>query len=137
MGNKSGVKSRRIESWQQKATNLRVEVHALYFAVRDPRVPWYAKVFAGCIVAYALSPIDFIPDFIPILGYLDDLVLIPLGIGLALKIMPPAILADCREKARSAREKPKSWVGATVIVSIWILLSAVFMFVIAKHLFSA
>jgi uncharacterized membrane protein YkvA (DUF1232 family) len=112
-------------SWRLKARQLKVEVYALYFAVRDPRVPWYAKLFAACVVAYALSPIDLIPDFIPILGYLDDLILLPLGIALALKMIPPIVLAECREKGRFFHEKPKSWVGAAVIVSIWILFSVI------------
>ena len=128
------VKSGRIESWRRKATQSKTEVYALYFAVRDPRVPWYAKVFAGCVVAYALSPVDLIPDFIPVLGYLDDLVLLPLGIALTLKMIPPVVLMECREKARPARGKPKSWLGAIMIVSIWILLSVIVISVIAKRL---
>jgi uncharacterized membrane protein YkvA (DUF1232 family) len=112
-------------SWRERARELKSEVAALYFAVKDPRVPWHAKVFAACVVAYALSPIDLIPDFIPVLGYLDDIILIPLGIVLTVKMIPPSVLEECRAKARSAQEKPKSWVGATIIISIWILLSAV------------
>jgi uncharacterized membrane protein YkvA (DUF1232 family) len=131
--NNVSVKSGRIQTWRRKATQLKTEVYAFYFAVRDPRVPWYAKVFVGCVVAYALSPIDLIPDFIPVLGYLDDLVLLPLAIALTHKMIPPAVLVECREKARPAREKPKSWLGAIIIVSIWILLSAMVISVIAKH----
>jgi uncharacterized membrane protein YkvA (DUF1232 family) len=129
------MKSNSIKVWRQKASQLKVEVYALYFAVRDPRVPWYAKIFAACVVAYALSPIDLIPDFIPVFGYLDDLILVPLGIALTLKMVPPIVLAECREKARALQEKPKSWVGATVIIIIWILLSAIIISAIAKTFF--
>ena len=113
-----------VGSWRTRARQLKFEVVALYFAIRDPRIPWYAKVFAGCVVAYALSPIDLIPDFIPVLGYLDDAILIPLGIALTLKIIPPAVLAECREKARGVEDRPTSWAGAAVIITIWVALAA-------------
>jgi len=87
--------------WKARARHLRAEVYALYLAYRDPRVPWYAKLLAVCVVGYALSPIDLIPDFIPVLGYLDDLVLIPLGVALALWMIPPAVMDECRARARS------------------------------------
>ncbi|MBM4269904.1 MAG: DUF1232 domain-containing protein [Deltaproteobacteria bacterium] len=108
-------------SWKARARDLRVEVHALSLAARDPRVPWYAKVLAACIVAYALSPIDLVPDFIPLLGYLDDLVLIPLGVLVVRRLVPTAVLDDCRARSRAAisEGKPVSWVAAAVIVSIW------------------
>ena len=77
-----------IAAWHRKARELKIQTFALYYACRDPRVPWYAKVLAGAVVAYAFSPIDLIPDFIPILGYLDDLVLIPLGVALTIKLVP-------------------------------------------------
>jgi uncharacterized membrane protein YkvA (DUF1232 family) len=86
----------RLKRWAQR---LRVEVYALYLAYKDPRVPWYARVFAAVVVAYAFSPIDLIPDPIPVLGYLDDLVIVPLGVALAIKMIPPQILAGCREEA--------------------------------------
>ncbi len=89
-------------------------------------MPWYAKVLTACVVAYALSPIDLIPDFIPILGYLDDLVLVPLGIMLALKMIPPAVLKDCREQAAEAfaDARPRNWVAGGIIIAAWILLIA-------------
>jgi uncharacterized membrane protein YkvA (DUF1232 family) len=89
-------------------------------------VPWYARLFAACVVAYAFSPIDLIPDPIPVLGYLDDLVLIPLGIWLALKMIPPEVMADCRVRAREelARDKPVNWLAGAIIVAIWIGLAA-------------
>jgi uncharacterized membrane protein YkvA (DUF1232 family) len=87
-----------IERWRQRARSLRKETYALYLAARDPRVPWYAKLIAVCVVGYAFSPIDLIPDFIPVLGYVDDLVLVPLGIALVLKMIPGEVMADCRER---------------------------------------
>ena len=81
-----------LARWKMRARQLQAEVYALYLAYRDPRVPWYAKAVAACVVGYALSPIDLIPDFIPVLGYLDDLVLIPLGIALVLRMIPPAVM---------------------------------------------
>ena len=87
-------------AWKEKARTLKRETYAVYLACRDPRVPWYARVFAVCVVAYAFSPIDLIPDPIPVLGYLDDLILIPLGIKLALRMIPAEVMAESREKAR-------------------------------------
>ena len=92
----------------------------LYFAVRDPRTPLIAKIFAGVIVAYALSPIDLIPDFIPVLGYLDDLIVIPLGIAVCLRLIPAEILADARVRAGRSPERPKSTAAAFVIVLLWL-----------------
>lgn len=109
-----------MQTWQQRVQQLKQEAYAIYFACKDPRVPLYAKVFAGVGVAYALSPIDLIPDAIPILGYLDDLVLVPLGIILVLKMIPPAVLVECREQAEAAmgEEKPRNWIAAVAIVAI-------------------
>lgn len=112
-----------IDRWKQRARQLKVEVCALYFAYQDPRVPWYAKLFAGCVVAYAFSPIDLIPDPIPILGYLDDLVLIPIGVVLARRMIPDVVLAECRERAKHLEKKPVNWIAAAVIVTIWLLLA--------------
>jgi uncharacterized membrane protein YkvA (DUF1232 family) len=113
-----------IETWKRRARQLRLETYAIYLAYRDPRVPWYARLLAACVVAYAFSPIDLIPDPIPVLGYLDDLVLVPLGMALVLKMIPQPILAECREKAQAAMSdgKPTNWVAAAVIVAIWLLL---------------
>jgi uncharacterized membrane protein YkvA (DUF1232 family) len=120
--------------WKARARQLRAEVYALSLAYRDPRVPWYAKVLAVCIVGYAISPIDLIPDFIPALGYLDDLVLIPLGIALALRMIPPAVMVECRARARAelADGKPVSRVAAAVIVAIWVGLAALALLLIAR-----
>jgi uncharacterized membrane protein YkvA (DUF1232 family) len=112
--------------WKARARQLKAEVYALCLAYRDPRVPWYAKVLDACVVGYALSPIDLIPDFIPVLGYLDDLVLIPLGIALTLRLIPPAVLGECRARARAelAEGKPVTRAAAAVIGAIWVGLAA-------------
>jgi uncharacterized membrane protein YkvA (DUF1232 family) len=113
-------------SWRQWARRLKTETYALYLACKDPRVPWYARLFAACVVGYAFSPIDLIPDFIPILGYLDDLILVPLGLALALRMIPPGVLADCRAQAqaRDRQGKPINWIAAGVIIVIWLVLAA-------------
>jgi uncharacterized membrane protein YkvA (DUF1232 family) len=111
------------------AGRLKAEVYALYLAYRDPRVPLHARVFAACVVGYAFSPIDLIPDPIPVLGHLDDLVLIPLGIALAIRMIPAPVLAECREKARQvAKEKPTNRLAAAVIVAVWLTLAALAIF---------
>ncbi len=115
-----------IETWRRRARALKTELYALYLAYRDPRVPWYARLFAAAVVAYAFSPIDLIPDPIPVLGYVDDLVLVPLGIALALRMIPPAVLADCRARAEEvmAAGRPTSWAAAVAIVAVWLALAA-------------
>jgi uncharacterized membrane protein YkvA (DUF1232 family) len=121
----------RLKRWAQ---SLEVEVYALYLAYKDPRVPWYARVFAAVVVAYAFSPIDLIPDPIPVLGYLDDLVIIPLGIALAIKMIPPQILAECREEARGVKDRPVGKVAAVVVVTVWIALAALGVWLVARVL---
>ena len=115
-----------LDGWKRQTKQLKTETYAIYLAYRDPRVPWYARIFAACVVGYAFSPIDLIPDPIPILGYLDDLVLVPLGVVLALRMIPSEVLAECREQAEEIirQGKPVSRVAAFVIVAIWILLAA-------------
>jgi uncharacterized membrane protein YkvA (DUF1232 family) len=115
-----------MEVWRRRARQLKTETYAIYLAYRDPRVPWYARLFAACVVGYAFSPIDLIPDFIPILGYLDDLILVPAGIALALKMIPPVVMRECRERARDvvAQGKPTSKAAALIIIAIWLLLAA-------------
>jgi uncharacterized membrane protein YkvA (DUF1232 family) len=113
-----------LEGWTRRARDLKREVYALYFACRDPRVPWYAKALAAAIVGYAFSPIDLIPDFIPVLGYLDDLVLIPLGVMAVRAMIPGVVLAECRERARRLEGTPQSWIAAAIIVMIWLGLAA-------------
>jgi len=115
---------RSVKSWKEKAKQLKTDTYALYLAYKDPRVPWYAKVFIAAIVAYALSPIDLIPDFIPVLGYLDDLIIIPAGISLSLKMIPKEVLEECREKAKSEPISDRSkWIVAFIIVLIWLLVA--------------
>jgi len=105
----------RLETW---ARALKRDTHAIYLAARDPRVPWYAKFLAVCVAAYALSPIDLIPDFIPVLGLLDDLVIVPLGITAVAWMIPEGVLAEHRAAAEQAA-RPISRAGATVIIAIW------------------
>ena len=111
-------------------------MYAVYLAYKDPRVPLPARIFAACVVGYAFSPIDLIPDPIPILGYLDDLVLIPLGIWLALKMIPAPVMAECREKAREIikQGKPVNRVAAVVIIAIWIVLAVLVVMLIKSLL---
>ena len=109
-------------SWKEKAKQLRTEIHALYLASRDPRVPWYAKAIMVLTIAYAISPIDLIPDFIPVLGQIDDLIIVPAGISLAIKMIPKNVFDECRQKARNETIRTRTkWVVAAIIVSIWVL----------------
>ena len=111
---------------QQRARRLKAETLTLYLAARDPRTPWYAKLLVAGIVAYAASPIDLIPDFVPVLGYVDDLILIPVGIALAIKLIPDVVLAECRVRAQQAIQqgKPVSRVAGAVIIAIWVASAA-------------
>ena len=123
-----------IEQWKQQARKLKIETYALYLAYRDPRVPLYARIFAGCVVGYAFSPIDFIPDFIPIIGHLDDLIIIPFGIKMALSMIPANVMLESREKAQdiSSQGKPVNRAAAVIIVSIWVFLVALATFFIIR-----
>ena len=117
-----------LESFKERVRHLKSEIFALYLAARHPDTPWYAKALVAGVVAYAFSPIDLIPDFVPILGLVDDLILVPLGIAVAIRMIPPAVMADCRIRARAtmAGEKPVSRAAAFVIIGIWVLLAALF-----------
>ena len=109
-----------LTSWKSRAKGLKSEVYALYLACKDPRTPWYAKAFAAMVLGYALSPIDLIPDFIPVLGYLDDLVIVPAGMALLIRMIPKEVLEECRERARNAsRRKLKNWTAGAIIILIW------------------
>ena len=123
-----------LQRWKQRAYALKKEVYALYLAYRDPRTPWYAKVVVALVVAYAFSPIDLIPDPIPVLGYLDDLVLVPLGAALALRLIPPEVMVDSRAKTEELLRagKPVSWGGAVIIGVIWITLAGLALWFIIR-----
>ncbi len=114
-----------LEELRRRASQLKAETFALYLAARHPDTPWYAKLLVAAIVAYAFSPIDLIPDFIPIVGYLDDLVLIPIGIALAIKLVPPPVLSECRARAQEVmvNGKPVSRAAGAVVVIIWLALA--------------
>jgi uncharacterized membrane protein YkvA (DUF1232 family) len=116
-----------LARWKLRVRQLKTETYAIFLASRDPGVPWYAKALIAFVVAHTFSPIDLIPDFIPVLGYLDDLVIAPLGIALALKMIPEDIMARCREEAQAAidREGPARWATAAVIVVVWVLMAAI------------
>ena len=109
-----------FDRWKHWSRPVRRDAHALYLAARDPRVPWYAKALAVGVAAYALSPIDLIPDFVPVLGYLDDLIIVPAGIALAIRLIPPELMAEYRELA-TAQDRPVSNLAAAVIVFVWAL----------------
>jgi len=100
------------------ARTIKRDVHALHLASRDPRVPWHAKALAACVAAYALSPIDLIPDFVPVLGYLDDVIIVPLGILLVMRLIPPALMAEHRAAAAQAEARPTSRAGAAAVVAL-------------------
>jgi len=102
------------------ARAIKKDVVALYIAARDPRVPWYVKLAAAAVAAYALSPIDLIPDFIPVLGYLDDVIIVPLGIFLVVKMIPAPLMAEFREEAQRRSGRPTSRVAAAAIIALWI-----------------
>ena len=124
----------RAENLERWAGQLKAEIQALYLAYRDPRVPLYARSFAALVVGYAFSPIDLISDPIPVLGYLDDLVLVPLGAALAIRMIPDPVLAECREKARqaSSETKPVNRVAAVAVVAVWLALAALAIFFIIR-----
>ena len=106
----------------------------MYLAYKDPRVPWYARVFAACVVGYAFSPVDLIPDPIPVLGYLDDLIIVPLGIAFAVRMIPQDVLEECRRQARTEieRGKPVNRVAAIVVVCVWLLLASATAFIVLR-----
>jgi uncharacterized membrane protein YkvA (DUF1232 family) len=117
-----------------KAAMLRNETYAVYIAARDPRVPWYAKALLGLILAYALSPIDLIPDFIPVFGYLDDVIIVPLGIAIAIRMIPAQVMIDARKQAEHIGNTGKSIskLGILIIIGIWSLSIIVIAFIIYR-----
>ncbi|HEX7791626.1 MAG TPA: YkvA family protein [Afipia sp.] len=121
-----------IENLKDWARALKRDIHAVYLASRDPRVPWYAKALAVAVAGYALSPIDLIPDFIPVLGYLDDIILVPLGVLLVVKLIPPQIMAEHRASA-AAQDRPVSRIAAFAIVCVWIMSAALAGWIAYRH----
>lgn len=115
-----------MQRLRQRAQQLKAETLALYLAARHPDTPWYAKLLAAGVAAYALSPIDLIPDFIPVLGYLDDLILVPAGIALAVRLVPAEVLAECRTRAAEtlAGARPVSRAATVVVIAVWIATGA-------------
>ena len=120
----------RVNDW---ARRIKRDVNALYLASRDPRVPWYAKALAVAVAGYALSPVDLIPDFIPVLGYLDDIIIVPLGIMLVVRLIPPEIMAEHRELAAAAQERPISPVAGIVIMAIWLSCVTLLGWLVYRH----
>jgi uncharacterized membrane protein YkvA (DUF1232 family) len=119
-----------VDGWKGRVRQLKRETYALYLAARDPRTPWYAKALAICVVGYAISPIDLIPDFIPIVGYLDDLLLVPLGIAITLRLVPSHVLAESRERAQDALDRGAlsrslpARIATAAIIFCWLLVLA-------------
>jgi uncharacterized membrane protein YkvA (DUF1232 family) len=119
--------------WREKARKLKADVVAIALATRDPRVPWYAKALGACVIAYALSPIDLIPDFVPVVGYLDDLVLVPLGLLLLLRLIPAPVMAEHRAAATELAQRPVSYAGAAGIVVVWLAVLALAAYMLARN----
>ena len=115
----------KLKAW---ARRIKRDGVTLWFACKSPQTPWYAKTLGAFVVAYALSPIDLIPDFIPVIGYLDDLILVPLGILMLRRLIPEAVLTDCRRQAQAAayQRKPANWIAGTFIITLWISCAALF-----------
>jgi len=120
---------KRLARWKEDARALQTEVVVLYFASRDPRTPWYAKLLLALVIGYAISPIDLIPDFIPVLGYVDDLVLIPAGVAAVRKLIPEEVLDECRARVRSgtAFTSRQKWIGVALILLVWLLVLYLFL----------
>ncbi len=118
-----------------KAKSLKTDIYALYLAFRDPQTPWYAKAIAGLTLAMALSPIDLIPDFIPVLGYLDDLIIVPLGISLSVKLIPQDVMTRCRKQASTqmAEDPSLARTGTIIIASVWLILLVLMLWLILKN----
>ncbi len=124
------ITDHRLADW---ARLIKRDVHALYLAGRDPRVPWYAKALAVVVAGYALSPIDLIPDFIPVVGYLDDLLLVPLGIVLVIRLIPPDIMAEHRAAAAAAQNRPVSQAAGLAIFCVWVVAVALGAWLVYSH----
>jgi uncharacterized membrane protein YkvA (DUF1232 family) len=136
--NKAGQQAPMWDRWKHWARTIKRDAHALYLAARDPRVPWYAKALAIAVAGYALSPIDLIPDFVPVLGLLDDIVIVPLGVALAIRLTPKPLWEQMLREAEAAPLKlPKLWWGVALIVLVWALLFSAFVWGLWRLLASA
>ncbi|HVO44646.1 MAG TPA: YkvA family protein [Aggregatilineales bacterium] len=122
----------RIEGWRTWARRLKRKTLAVYLAYRDPRVPWVARLLAIAVLAYAFSPIDLIPDFIPVLGLVDDLVIVPAGLYLVIRMIPPEVMAEYEAKANQQFQKPQNWVMAGIIVGLWLLAAVLLLVLVAR-----
>jgi uncharacterized membrane protein YkvA (DUF1232 family) len=118
------------------AKKLKTQSFVLLYACKDPETPWYAKAIAAIVVAYAFSPIDLIPDFIPVLGLLDDLIIVPLGIALAIRLVPREVMERSRRKAqeRVDNSPPANWVMGAIIIALWALVIAVVIFAVVRRM---
>jgi uncharacterized membrane protein YkvA (DUF1232 family) len=130
------ISMKSISKMKEWTTRLKNEVYAINLARKDPRVPWYAKGLAVCVIGYVFSPIDFIPDFVPVLGLLDDIVVIPLGAALVIKLIPAEVMADCRQKALEASQSlnQQNWLVGGIIIFIWIALLALILILLRRAL---
>ncbi len=125
-----------LENLKQRARRLRQETLVLYLAARHPGTPWYARALVAAVAAYALSPIDLIPDFVPVVGYLDDLLIVPAGIALAVRLVPAPVLAECRARAEEAfaQGRPVSRAAAVAVVITWVACAALALAVVWRVL---
>ena len=121
-----------LAALKARARQVKIELIALALASRDPRTPWYAKLIVAGGVAYALSPVDFVPDFIPVIGLIDDLIFIPIALALAVRFIPAPVLADCRSRAGEIAERKTSRAAAVVIFTLWIALAALGIWLISR-----
>ena len=120
---------------RERARRIKREQHAVYLALKDPRVPWYAKALAAVVLAFLFSPIDLIPDFIPVIGYLDDLIVVPAGLLLVIRLIRPEVMGEHRQAARAAAlERKPNWIAVAVIVGLWLLLLALVVWFIVHRL---
>jgi uncharacterized membrane protein YkvA (DUF1232 family) len=128
-----------LDRWKKAARRLEHDTYAVWLAVRDPRVPWYARAIGLFVVAYAVSPIDLIPDFIPVIGYLDDMVVVPLGIALMLRLIPPQVMAEARARADEALDGDRpgghvaATIGSAVIIAVWLVVAGLAVFFVMRR----
>jgi uncharacterized membrane protein YkvA (DUF1232 family) len=122
-----------LQRAKQRARTIKRDAIAVWIAARDPRVPWYAKLVAAAVAAYAFSPIDLIPDFVPVLGYLDDIVIVPAGILLTVRLIPPGLMKEFRAEAERRIERPTSRIGAAAIVLLWLATLALTAWMLSRY----